>query len=78
MLDNIEKIAKDLNFKEVSSGSNVSILEPYDDGVFYNLQIINGIKVVSNIQLYLDLINYKERGEEAANFLYEQRINKNW
>ncbi len=78
MLDNIEKIAKDLNFKEVSSGSNVSILEPYDDGVFYNLQIINGIKVVSNIQLYLDLINYKERGEEAANFLYEQRISKNW
>jgi hypothetical protein len=78
MLDNIEKIAKDLNFKEVSSGSNVSILEPYDEGVFYNLQIINGIKVVSNIQLYLDLINYKERGEEAAKFLYEQRINKNW
>lgn len=78
MLGDIEKIAKDLNFKEVSSGSNVSILEPYDEGVFYKLQEINGVKVVNNIQLYLDLINYKERGEEAANFLYKQRIKNNW
>jgi len=78
ILDNIETLAKDLNFKEVSTGSNVSILKPYDDGVFYNLQMVNGIKVVSNIQLYLDLINYKERGEEAAKFLYEQRISKSW
>lgn len=76
--ENIETIAKDLNFKEVSSGPNVSILKPYDEGVFYKLQIIDGVKVVCNIQLYLDLINYKERGEEAANFLYEQRISKSW
>ena len=78
ILGDIEKIAKDLNLKEVSSGSNVSILKPYDEGVFYNFQEVNGINVVNNIQLYLDLINYKERGEEAANFLYEQRIRKNW
>jgi len=78
VLNNIEKLAKDLNFKEVSSGSNLSILKPYDDGVFYDLQIINGVNIVSNIQLFLDLINYKERGEEAAKFLYEQRISKSW
>lgn len=78
MPGDIEKIAEDLNFKEVSSGSNVSILKPYDEGVFYNSQVINGINVVNNIQLYMDLINYKERGEEAAKFLYEQRIEKNW
>jgi hypothetical protein len=78
MLGDIEKIAQALTFKEVSSGSNISILEPYDEGVFYNSQVINGINVVNNIQLYLDLINYKERGEEAAKFLYEQRIRKNW
>ena len=78
VFENTETIAKDLNFKEVSSGSNVSILKPYDEGVFYKLQIINDINVVSNIQLYLDLIKYKERGEEAAKFLYEQRISKGW
>ncbi|MHB8279802.1 MAG: type IV toxin-antitoxin system AbiEi family antitoxin [Candidatus Humimicrobiaceae bacterium] len=78
ILDDIETFAKDLNFKEVSSGSNISILQPYDEGVFYNLQVIDGVKVVSDIQLYLDLISYKERGEEAAKFLYEQRISKSW
>ena len=76
--ENIETIVKDLNFKEVSSGANVSILKPYDEGVFYRFQLINDFKVVSDIQLYLDLINYKERGEEAAIFLYEQRISKSW
>ncbi len=78
MVDDIKKIAKELNLKEVSSGSNVSILKPYDEGVFYKSQVINGIHVINNIQLYMDLINYKERGEEAAKFLYEQRIRKNW
>ncbi|NLE06357.1 MAG: hypothetical protein GX638_16350 [Crenarchaeota archaeon] len=78
VLDDLQKIAGALNLKEVSSGSNVSLIKPYDEGVFYNLQVINGINVVNNIQLYLDLINYKERGEEAAKFLYEQRIKKNW
>jgi hypothetical protein len=78
LVDNMEVIAKDLNFKEVSSGSNILILKPYDEKVFYNIQIINDLKVVCDIQLYLDLINYKERGEEAAKFLYEQRISKSW
>ena len=78
ILGDIDKIAKDLKLKEVSSGSNVSILKPYDEGVFYKSQVINGINVVNNIQLYMDLINYKERGEEAAKFLYEKRIGKNW
>ena len=78
ILDNIEKIAKDLDFKEVPSGSNISILQPYDEGVFYKGQVIDGAKVVSDIQLYLDLISYRERGEEAAKFLLEQRISKSW
>ncbi|MGM0365066.1 MAG: type IV toxin-antitoxin system AbiEi family antitoxin [Actinomycetota bacterium] len=75
---NIEKIVKDLNFKEVSTGANISILKPYDEGIFYKLQQINKAVIVSNIQLYLDLKSFKERGEEAAEFLYEQRIVKNW
>ena len=74
----IESIAKDLNLKEVSTGANVSLLEPYDEGVFYNLQNINGDKIVSDVQLYLDLQNYKERGEEAARFLLDQKLRKQW
>lgn len=75
---NSEKLAKDLDFKKVASGPNISIIQPYDEGVFYDIQKIEGKKVVSDIQLYLDLISYRERGEEAAKFLLDQRIRKKW
>lgn len=73
-----ESIAQELRLKEVSSGPNVSLLLPYDEGVFYGLQEIQDVKVVSDIQLYLDLKSYKERGEEAAEFILEQRLKKQW
>ena len=74
----IEDIANILQMKKVESGANVTILQPYDDGVYYGLQEINGIKVVSDIQLYLDLKSYKGRGEEAAEAIFEQRIKPKW
>jgi hypothetical protein len=76
--DEIDRLTMDLNLKEVPSGPNVFFLEPYDEGVLYGLQKTDGANVVSDIQLYLDLKSYKGRGEEAAEFLYEQRIQKLW
>jgi len=73
-----EGIARALGWKEVSSGPNVSILEPYDEGVFYALQNIDGTRVVCEVQLYLDLLSYRERGEEAARFLLENRLRTQW
>lgn len=78
VLNSIEKVALTLGWKEVPSGPNITILEPYDEGIFYALQEVNGIKVVSDVQLYLDLRGYKERGEEAAQFLLENRLRKQW
>jgi len=75
---NIEDIANSLLLRKVESGANVTFLQPYDNGVFYGLQNINGIHVVSDIQLYLDLKSYKGRGEEAANAVFEQRIKAKW
>ena len=75
---NIEEIAKALQLKKVETGANVTLLQPYDEGVFYGLQDINGISVVSDIQLYLDLKNFKGRGEEAAQAIFEQRIKTRW
>ena len=76
--DDIDRLTKELNLKEVTSGPNVTLLEPYDEGVLYGMQEIDGTNVVSDIQLYLDLKSYKGRGEEAAEFLYEQRLQKLW
>lgn len=75
---NIDYIAKALQLKKVETGANVTFLQPYDEGVFYGLQDINGINVVSDIQLYLDLKSFKGRGEEAAQAIFEQRIKTKW
>ena len=74
----VEAVADSLGLKRVPSGANVILLRPYDEGVFYGLQIVEGVKVVSDVQLYLDLKAYKARGEEAADFLYERRIKPRW
>jgi hypothetical protein len=71
-------LAKSLQFKKVESGANVTILSPYDDGVFYRLQDVKGAQVVSNIQLYLDLKSYMGRGEEAAQVILDERIKPGW
>lgn len=75
---NIENIVKALQLKKVETGANVTLLQPYDEGVFYGLQNINGISVVSDIQLYIDLKSFKGRGEEAAQAIFEQRIKTKW
>ncbi len=70
----ISKWVRLLDLRPVESGANVSIYIPYDRGIFYETQIVNGIKIVCNIQLYLDLYNYPTRGKEQAEFLRREKI----
>ncbi len=76
--ETIPEITRDLQWKSVDTGPNITVLEPYDEGVFYGTQKIQNKKVVSDVQLYLDLQGYKERGEEAAERIYEKRIKTKW
>jgi len=71
-------LVKTLGLKEVPSGPNVTLLSPYDEGVFYGAADVNGIQIVSPVQTYLDLIGFRGRGEEAATFLLEQVIQRQW
>ena len=73
-----QEIAKNLEWKQVSSGANFTLLRPYDEGVFYGAKEIERDFVVSDVQLYLDLVGSKARGEEAAAFLLEQRLRSKW
>ena len=68
----------DLPFKPVTSGANLRIISPYDEGVYYGTRSIGGQTVASAIQCYLDLKNEKARGEEAAEALLEQVIKPLW
>jgi len=74
----VEPLAKKIDLKSVDSGANVTVLQPYDDGVFYGVQELDHTQVVSPVQLYLDLMHIHGRGEEAAAALLEQVIKPTW
>lgn len=74
----LDIVTSRLHLKAVSSGANVSLLTPYDEGVFYGARDCEGIRVVSPVQLYLDLHGFRGRGEEAAKVLLEEVITPQW
>lgn len=66
----ILELRQQLELKELVRGGNVRIIRPvYKNSVFYRARTIKGYKVVSNLQLYLDLYNFKPRGREHAEYL---------
>jgi hypothetical protein len=71
---NKEGFIKEADLKPVIFGANVHLLTPFDEGIFNPIQIIEGINIVGNIQLYLDLVNYPARGKEQAEILREKII----
>ena len=65
-------IVKSVELRSTASNGNVRLVQPYDEGVFYKTQDIGGLRTVSNVQLYVDLVNYPSRGEEAARSILEK------
>ncbi|QDV36876.1 hypothetical protein ElP_48060 [Tautonia plasticadhaerens] len=68
----LEDIQECLKAKSVETGSNLKLRLAPDDYVFYGGEKHHGLNVVSPIQLYLDLMKSKARGEEAAQEIYER------
>ena len=69
--------AQELDLMPIEENGNVKFGIAPGDGIFYRSQEIDGVQVVSDIQLYVDLYNYPARGREAADELYK-RIEKRW
>ena len=74
----MEAVAEKLDWKRVPSGSNVSLIEPYDEGVLMDSQDRDGIQVVSPLQAYLDLRGNVARGEEAAEAILREVLKPSW
>ena len=74
----INALAESLGIKPVESGFNVTLLDPYDEGVLFGLDDIENSQVVSPVQVFLDLKSLRGRGEEAADILLEKVIQKIW
>lgn len=68
------ELERELEIKQTSSGANLWVFRPFDEGVYYGMQNHEGVSVASNVQLYLDLINYKGRGEEQATAIRERLL----
>jgi hypothetical protein len=67
-----------LGWKIVDNGANVTLPWPFDEGVFYGARTIGQDRVVSDVQLYLDLMESKGRGEEAAMAILDQKLRPQW
>jgi hypothetical protein len=78
MEKSLDEVIADLGLKEVTSGANVTLLEPFDEGVFYGVKEVEGIHVASPVQVYLDLKGFRGRGEEAADKLLDEVIRPQW
>lgn len=71
-------IAQEVKLKQVPSGANLTLIEPYDEGVFYGADLLDGLPAVSPVQTYLDLMKQAARGEEAAEALMREVIQPSW
>ncbi|MBX3073950.1 hypothetical protein KF913_08485 [Candidatus Obscuribacterales bacterium] len=76
----LDQVAKDLGWKPVPSGANFLLLKPLDEFILRDTRTSKDWTgmVVSDLQLYLDLASHKTRGQEAAEFLFEQKIRPRW
>jgi hypothetical protein len=64
------KLRSSLHLERVAHGGNFHLLEPYHAvSAFFGRREVKGIPVVSDIQLYLDLVGYPVRGSESVEVL---------
>jgi hypothetical protein len=65
----------ELYAEETAGEGGLTVLEPYyGDAAFFGQQLMQGIPVVSDIQLFLDLAHFPVRGPEAATMLVQSRL----
>ena len=71
----LEYFKKRMNLRSAEQGANLILMLPYyKHSVFYDSRIIEGLRVVSDVQLYLDLHGYPIRGLEQAEHLLEKKL----
>lgn len=68
---------KELNLNKADQGANFVLMLPYyKHSVYYDSRTVKKLRVVSDIQLYLDLYGYPIRGLEQAEHLFDKKLKK--
>lgn len=77
--DGERRLKESLKLEAVAKGENITIDLASDAGVFQGaIESARGVFCTSPIQTYLDLAASGERGEEAAQHLFRERIAPTW
>lgn len=64
-----------LGAEPVERGANINVLDPvYPVSSFYGVRTVEGVSVVSDLQLFLDLSCQSQRGSESADHLFDRKI----
>jgi len=59
-------IKEKLVARRVPTGGRLRLVVPKDEGVFHPSQTVGGFELVSDVQIYLDLLGAGSRGDEQA------------
>ena len=74
-LQDLEEAIRILDCRRVSSGANISIIIPDDACVLADTRNIDGHIIASPLQVSIDLLGLKGRGEEAAAAIINREYN---
>lgn len=72
--DVIGTLMPELELKQVDSGASGVLWMTSDDATFFNAEERDGLRVVSPVQTYLDLLKNPARGAEAADEILRREI----
>lgn len=73
------RLLKALSAQQPSGEANLIFLAPfYKNSFLFESRMIKGVRVVSDIQLYLDLSCFPQRGSEQAQVILDTRIRPSW
>lgn len=75
-----KRLASALSLRPVKEDAgNIVLLKPYyRASALHGARHVHGLRVVSDVQLYLDLKGYPVRGEEAADRILKRRLSLAW
>ena len=71
----MDRLVRAFKMRHAEKGANVFLMRPYyKESAFYGARNIRGVRVVSDVQIYLDLRYFPVRGEEHAENLLRRVI----
>ena len=70
----LKSLLEHIDASEVDTGANCTLWITNDQAVFTDAKEFDGVKVVSPLQLYLDLMALPGRGKDAAQEVFEREL----